>query len=83
MANEPFSFTEEDVKELTAMIKEHAKVKRGPPETFCQVWPEAKNGLQLLSTFIGTIPGVGPFARVAIGIVIAAGDAASSAVCKK
>ena len=83
MAKEIFTITEADVNELTKAIKEHVKVtKGGPQQTFCQVWPQAKEGLQILSTFINTIPGVGVFAKVAVGIVIAAGDAASSAVCK-
>jgi hypothetical protein len=35
--------------------------------------------LQLLSTFINTIPGVGMFAKVAVGLVITAGEAAAFA----
>jgi hypothetical protein len=76
--------SEADVKDLTKIFKEQVRV---PKEvdiqgTFCQVWPQAKTALELLNSFIGSIPGVGIFARMSISIVIAAGDAAKSAVCK-
>jgi hypothetical protein len=74
--------TEADVKELTKLFKEQARVPRDAQGTFCQVWPQAKTALELLNSFIGSIPGVGIFAKMSIGIVIVAGDAASSAVCK-
>jgi hypothetical protein len=73
--------TEADVKALTKLIKEQARVPKDAQGTFCQVWPQAKSALELLNTFIGGIPGVGIFAKMSIGIVIAAGDAAHSAVC--
>jgi hypothetical protein len=86
MTKEALAFTEADVKELTKMIKEHGKMpaakKGGPQETFCDAWPLAKNGLNLLRSIIGSVPGVSFFARASIDIVIAAGDAASSAFCQ-
>jgi len=82
MAQKVFILPQTDVENLAKVIKEHVKKTKGPAQdTFCGIWPQAKEGLQLLSTFIGVIPGVGIFAKVAIGVVIAAGDAASSAVC--
>ena len=87
MTKEAFAFTEADVKELTKMIKEHGKMpaakKGGPQETFCDVWPQAKNGLNLLKSIIGSVPGVSFFAKAAIDIVMASGDAASSAFCQQ
>ena len=85
MTKEVFTIPEADVKNLTEVIKEHirtTKAKVPPQDAFCKIWPQAREALQLLSTFIATIPGVGIFAKVAVGIVIAAGDAASAAVCK-
>jgi hypothetical protein len=82
MTEEVFTFTEAEVKDLSNVIREQARVPKDAQENFCGVWPQAKVALQLLKTFIGIIPGVGPFARVAIGIVLVAGDAASSAVCQ-
>ena len=85
MAQEVFSISDADVKHLTNVIKDHVKTTKAKvpaQETFCKIWPQAKEGLQLLSTFIAAIPGVGVFAKVSIGVVIAAGDAASAAVCK-
>jgi hypothetical protein len=82
MAEEVFTLTEADVKDLSKVIREQARVPKDAQEDFCEVWPQAKTALQLLKTFIGIIPGVGAFAKVAIGIVIVAGEAASSAVCQ-
>jgi hypothetical protein len=89
MAKEAFSLTEADVKELTKAIKEHGKMPvektfraGGAQGTFCEVWPDAKGGLTLLKSIIGSIPGVSFFAKAAIDIVIAAGDAAVSALCQ-
>jgi hypothetical protein len=81
MAEEVITLTEAEVKELTNVIKEQARIPKDAQTTFCGVWPQAKTALELLRTFIGVIPGVGLFAKAAIVIVIAAGDAASSAVC--
>lgn len=73
---------EADLKELTELIKGQAKAHpRGPD--FCQIWPQVKDGLGLLKAIIGSIPGVSFFAKAAIDIVIAAGDAAVAALCKK
>jgi hypothetical protein len=87
MTKEALVFTEAEVKELTKMIKEHGKMpaakKGGPQETFCDVWPQAKNGLNLLKGIIGSVPGVSFFARASIDIVVAAGDAANAAFCQQ
>ena len=87
MTKEAFALSEAEMKELTSLIKEHGKLpaakKGGPQETFCTVWPQAKNGLNLLKEIIGSVPGISFFAKASIGIVIAAGDAADSALCQK
>jgi hypothetical protein len=52
-----------------------------PVQAFCLAWPAAKDALELL---LGVLEGVGGaklFARAAIGTVIVAGDATSSAIC--
>jgi hypothetical protein len=82
MATELFTITDADVENLTQAIKQQPQVPMAAQNTFCNVWPQAKTALELLSSFIVTIPGAGVFARIAIGVVIAAGDAASNAVCK-
>lgn len=48
---------------------------------FCNVWPQARQALLVLQGLIGAIPGVSIFAKAAIGVVIAAGDAAASVLC--
>jgi hypothetical protein len=50
-------------------------------ETFCQVWPQAKEGLTLLRSILQFVPGVGVFAAPAIGIVTATGDAVQKGLC--
>lgn len=50
---------------------------------FCAAWPGAKIGLEGLRTVLSLVPGVNVFAGPAISIVIAAGDAAQSALCPK
>jgi hypothetical protein len=84
MAKNDFTFTEADVAALTKAIKEQARLPKAKDAqtTFCEIWPKAKEALPLLQTFIGAIPGVGFFAKAAIGIVIVAGNAAEEAVCK-
>ena len=47
-----------------------------PKQEFCKDWPIAKQVLQALQT---VVPQPGP---ILIGLVIAAGDAAHSTVCK-
>jgi len=44
---------------------------------FCEGWPGAKTVLQTLQNLLKN-----PLAKAAIGIVIAAGDAVSSAICR-
>jgi hypothetical protein len=84
MAEEVFTFTEADAAALSKVIKEQARLPkaRDAQTTFCEIWPKAKEALPLLQTFIGAVPGVGFFAKAAIGIAIVAGNAAEEAVCK-
>ena len=50
-------------------------VDQGKTE-FCKIWPQAKEGLDVLQGIIKN-----PIAKAAIGIVIAAGDAVSKNIC--
>lgn len=43
---------------------------------FCEIWPKAKEGLQLLQSIVKN-----PIAKAAIAVVIAAGDAVAKTVC--
>jgi hypothetical protein len=43
---------------------------------FCEVWPTAKTGLELLTGVIKN-----PVLKVIIGTVVAAGDAVASRIC--
>jgi hypothetical protein len=79
MASE-HTLSEKDVKALSDAIKAHGSAPKSAD--FCTIWPGAKQGLQLLLQIIDKVPGIGLFAKAAIGIVIAAGDAASAAFCK-
>jgi hypothetical protein len=76
-----FTVSEADLDQLANAIATHAPAARGATETFCQVWPQAKEGLTLLRTILQFVPGVGMFAAPAIGIVTAAGDAAQKGLC--
>ena len=49
-----------------------------PQGKFCQLWPQARTGLELLQGIIKN-----PIAKGAIGVVIAAGDAVSQSICGK
>ena len=72
------------IKELSELIKksEISKYEAQGVE-FCNIWPNAKSALTALQTILGAVPGVSIFAGAAISIVIAAGNAASEAMCKK
>lgn len=55
----------------------------GAVETFCDNWANAKSALDMLRNLIALVPAIGMFAGPAISVVIAAGDAAKSAMCNK
>lgn len=57
------------------------KVTAAGLSDFCEVWPNARTALLALQGIIGSIPGVSIFAKAAIGVVIAAGDAAAEVLC--
>jgi hypothetical protein len=82
MVKNIFTITDADVENLTDVIKKQQQVSMAAQNNFCEIWPQAKTALELLNTFILVIPGAGFFAKSAIGIVLAAGEAASNAVCK-
>jgi hypothetical protein len=76
-----FTVSEADLDRLANAIATHAPSARGATESFCQVWPQAKEGLTLLRNILQFVPGVGAFATAAIAIVTAAGDAAQKGLC--
>jgi len=47
---------------------------------FKKIWPEVKQGLDLLKQLAGIVPGVGPFVTIGAGAIVAAGDAAYKAL---
>lgn len=74
------TFTPQQVDALAKVMKEN-KPQGGNTSAFCSDWPTAKTVLQALQPLLSGIPGIGIFAGPAIGIVIAAGDAAYKAFC--
>ncbi|ALJ36341.1 MULTISPECIES: hypothetical protein [Azospirillum] len=77
-----FTITQEQLKGLEDAIRNAPIEGMGPKENFCTVWPSAKGGLEALRMILSFVPGVSVIAGPAISIVIAAGDAAKSALCK-
>jgi len=75
--------TEAQIQELTKLIQNLPIEAMGPKQEFCRIWPEATKALSALQKILAFVPGVSVFAGPALAIVAAAGDAASSAVCKK
>ena len=78
------SFTEQEIQILQTAISEANSgelVDSGAKDQFCELWPKAKQALNLLLPLLGLVPGIGLFAKAAIGAVIAAGDAAHAALC--
>lgn len=73
------TFTPQQIEGLAKAIK--ANAGQGDPTAFCKNWPTAKQVLQALQPLLAGIPGIGIFAGPAIGVVIAAGDAAYKALC--
>ena len=71
-----------DIKNLSDHIEANkASVPAATAVSFCGAWPAAKAGLQLLQSVLQSIPGISMFAGWAVAVVIAAGDAASNALC--
>lgn len=79
-------FTPAQIDELTKAIStaslegmggEQAKAK------FCAAWTNVEEALSGLQSILAVVPGVNVFAGPAIGIVRAAGTAASKAMCSK
>ena len=72
--------TPEQIEKLSQAISANFQ-QQGAQETFCQNWDTAKQVLNMLQPILAAVPGVGIFAGPAIGVVLAAGDAAKKAVC--
>jgi hypothetical protein len=79
MANGNITFSPQQIDALSNEIKK--QVSQGSQENFCNNWGTARGVLQMLQPILGAVPGIGLFAGPAIGVVIAAGDAAKKAVC--
>lgn len=80
-----YELPESSVKELTEALRAQATPERPDLQTakaaFCQAWPTAKPVLRTLGDLLRIVPGIGVFAGPAIGVVVAAGDAAHRALC--
>jgi hypothetical protein len=81
MPGKEFIISDADIEDLAKLIRQHGPVQKDAQKTFCGIWPKAKEGLELLRTILDLIPGIGVFAKAAIAIVLAAGDAANNALC--
>ncbi|MGO4394909.1 hypothetical protein AB4Z46_26495 [Variovorax sp. M-6] len=75
--------TQEQIDALAAAIKENVQIQGGGTDKFCAAWPDAKMALSALQGILALVPGVSAFAAPAIGVVIAAGTAASNSICPK
>ncbi|MEM7443333.1 MAG: hypothetical protein AAF414_08410 [Pseudomonadota bacterium] len=89
--SETISITQGDIDQLAGALEANAvtpaaAAAAGPQDVagidFCNIWPSARQALVVLRTILDAVPGVGLFAKAAIGIVIAAGDAAENAFCR-
>ena len=73
-----------DIEALEKQLRDSVQLTGGGvQENFCDRWPSAKAALQVLQSVLDLVPGVGFFAKPAIIVVIAAGDAAHRALCKQ
>lgn len=65
-------------KSITDNAKDISLVapKAASKNKFCEIWPGAKTALELLQSIVKN-----PFVKVAIGSVIAAGDAVAAKIC--
>jgi hypothetical protein len=79
MATGSVTFTPQQIDALADAIRKHPD--QGAHEVFCEKWDTTRQVLQVLQPLLAAVPGVGLFAGPAIGVVIAAGDAAKKAVC--
>jgi hypothetical protein len=74
------TFTPQQIDTLAGEIAKQQAM--GSADAFCKNWDTARQVLQMLQPILAAVPGVGVFASPAIGVVIAAGDAAKKAVCQ-
>jgi hypothetical protein len=68
-------------QQIDALAAEIGKQQPQSSDAFCKNWDSAKQVLTVLQPILAAVPGVGIFAGPAIGVVIAAGDAAKKALC--
>lgn len=74
----------EQINELAKVLASSDLQAQGATtDKFCAMWPNVEQGLSALQGVVALVPSVGILAGPAIGIVRAAGAAASQAVCKK
>jgi hypothetical protein len=81
MASQTITISAEQQKALEDALRNVQPM--GATDTFCTSWPVAKGVLDQLRSVISLVPGVSVFAGAAVAVVIAAGDAAFGAMCKK
>lgn len=90
--SETVTITQSDIDQFANELRAKAMTPAaaaaaGPSEAaginFCDIWPGARQALEVLRTILDAVPGVGFFAKTAIGIVIAAGNAAEDAFCSR
>jgi hypothetical protein len=74
------TFTNQQIDALASAIGQQRAMGAGP-SVFCQDWDTARAVLVALQPILSAVPGIGIFAGPAIGVVIAAGDAAKKALC--
>jgi hypothetical protein len=76
-------FTQKQLDDLTKTISDSYEEQGPGTAKFCAAWPNVEEALSALQGILAIVPGVSAFAGPAIGIVRAAGTAASKAVCAK
>lgn len=82
MADQSITISSEQQKALEEAIRKTVQ-PMGAMDAFCGTWPTVKPVLNELRNIIALVPGISVFAGPAIVVVIAAGDAAFAAICKK
>lgn len=76
--------TPEQIDELAKVLASSDLAAQGDTtQKFCEMWPNVKQGLNALQGIVSLVPSVGVLGGPAIGMVRAAGAAASQAICRK
>lgn len=78
--SEPFT-KEADEMELKNAL-ESIRIPKDTRQTFCELWPSARDALDTMKGLLSRVSGVGFFASAAINTVISTGDIVSKSVCR-